>query len=335
MTSCVDFLNNYADYLSNNPSSVNPRPHPILFTGVNCTGSFWPSLDQEPPYDTIIPNPYGISFRSLYIPPGWSVDLVRPDNSSQTLPGPDAGQNTPTLYVDTVSLNANNSLSSMKCRSPFSVNEFIRRACADNRITVLGLRTLFSHRPGTPECDSFMTSFCFDNPSDPACVCLAEEVELQQTFCTPGSTLSACSNTNQLAAFLPVTCFGQKCSSGGYRFERMRDQRCNITLCKQTLTALGESVVIDGSSTLWCGNRPYVVKENEDPNIVPSVSAPMSNESFSLPSWAYIVIGFAIFILCIVLPLFIIMIRRAYAKNNIMPAGSDTGPINDGAFVSP
>jgi hypothetical protein len=316
MTSCVDFLNNYADMLSNNPNQSVPRPHPVLFTGTNCTGSFWPPLNTEAAASTALLNPYGTAFQSLYIPPGWKVTLRRPNNDIIQLPGPSSDPNAPILYTELSSVvGFTNSLHSIEWIPPFTTQEFIRLSCAENKISVTGLRTLTSFRPGSPECDSFMTSFCNSQPSHAACVCLAEELALQTTFCTADSKLAACSNVNQLAAFLPVTCFGHKCSSSGYRFERMRNQRCNITLCRQTLTALGESVVIDGSSTLWCGNRPFSLKPNEPPTTPPSVSIPPA-DGFSLPSWAMIVIGFAVFIVFVVTPLFVIMVRRAYARTS-------------------
>ncbi|NBQ43224.1 MAG: hypothetical protein EBU23_12205, partial [Mycobacteriaceae bacterium] len=81
---------------------------------------------------------------------------------------------------------------------------------------------------------------CAANSTQPAplpdacryCVCLVEENCLKETFCTPGSTDTNCTTNDAFQEFIPVTCFGKNCSIEGYRWARMQNQRCNITLCQ-------------------------------------------------------------------------------------------------------
>ena len=76
---CSTVLASYADWLSNNPEQEGKRPHPLLFSGPNCSGFTWPPFDEVPIENTFEPTPFAPSFGSLYVPAYWEVTLLQPD----------------------------------------------------------------------------------------------------------------------------------------------------------------------------------------------------------------------------------------------------------------
>lgn len=370
---CLDQLNTYAEFLSANPLIGSPRPQPLLWTSANCSGNqilpvtepFLPSTQQS--YD----NPYGSAFDSLYLPVGWTVTLQN-GNLQRTFPDAGAQNTVPVLISDAANLfypgssqSLQNAVTTISFQLPDSLPTWKLQMCNNEISTVVGARHLTSYQTGSLECDSFMTGFCSScsannapttspvdytqvgcaaGTTDPVavpeacryCVCLVEENCLKETFCTPGSTDPNCVTNSAFENFIPVTCFGKNCSIEGYRWGRMQNQLCNITLCQQIIRLVGNDIVVKGGSTMWCGNQ--AVNLSTTPSVGPNPDADSSG--LHLPTWAWILIGIGVFVIAIVIPLAVIIWKRSYTANQkprplptaheltpaLPPLGSTTNP---------
>lgn len=341
---CLDQLNTYANYLSSNPFTNAPRPQPLLWTDVNCSGNALLPLDQAYQDNTDYANVYGSSFNSLYVPVGWKVTL-RYNNLQIQYPAAGADASIPVLIEDFSQLYYPNSnqvirdhVSTLDFVAPDTVNDWKLQMCNNEISTVVGARHLTSYQSGSLECDGFMSGYCHDvaalgcapNSTQPAplpekfryCVCLVEENCLKSTFCTPGSTDTNCQTNDAFEEFIPVTCFGKNCSLEGYRWGRMQNQRCNITLCQQIIRLVGNEIVVRGGSTMWCGNQTIPVT-----SVSPTVTqTPPSAGGVHLSTWAWLAIGVGLFALAVVLPLAVILWRRSFKKSESTPALHETTP---------
>lgn len=343
MTSnCIDVLNNYADFLNTHTDEKKAgiRPHPLFFTGVNCSGNMWPDFQNtlDPVSGASLNNPSGTEFNSMYIPGGWTVILsgngtiTYPDNTGTKIPALITDVNT--LIYPNTGQSLTNNVSTAIIQWPkksdgvstYGPGDWAYQMCMNEINTIVGSRHLSSWQAGSPECDTFMNGFCADvatlgcapNSTEPvtlpvgkeACYCLTNENCLKQTFCEPGSTNPSCATLEGFQEFIPVTCFGKQCSIYGYRWARMQDQRCTITLCQQIISLTGSDIVVRGGSTIWCGNKEVSITPT--PTITPTPSN--TSESTSLPMWAWVLIGVGIFILCVAIPLAVLVYRQAAQK---------------------
>lgn len=326
------------------------RPHPIMFSETNCAGAVWPPLAEEPVVGTPISNPNGNLFGSFYIPDGWAVSFTGPNDetlhldasTSQEL-GVDAN-----LYVFTDSSDSMlNQVSSVTLTPPSSVQTLAGfegwkfKMCNNEISSVVGARHLQSWQMGSTECDAFMTQYCNScraSPQDPPasqlscqgdsqnpppltkecarCVCLPEQNCLRERFCVPGDTNPACQNDQAFAQFAPVSCFGENCSGEGYLFANMQDQRCNETLCEQVVNLVGQNIVVQGGSTLYCGNRNVPVTTTATPTPTPSDTG-----GEILPTYAWLLIGIGAFVLFLAVPIAVIVYLRAAGKLPIKSSG--------------
>ena len=168
-----------------------------------------------------------------------------------------------------------------------------------------------------------LNSFCKNNLTHSTCSCLSEEIEFKNTFCQPGNP--NCTTNDLFAAYIPVTCFGKNCSIEGYRFKRMIDQKCTITLCKQIINIIGTDIVNKTDSTLWCGNKNIKTdgtlpdpnsgqKTPADANKTDKSNANAMHES-SISYWVFIIIGLCVLALLVALPLAIITYKRSKNTN--------------------
>ena len=342
-SNCLDFLNAYADLLSSAPS-INPsftgfRPHPVFFSGKNCQGSVWPSLSEDPVSTLPVLNPDSTNFGSMYVPPGWTVTLfdVNTNNRGNF---PSTASNLPILITDATTVaypNTSqtilNTVTSASCNAPESIDTWQLQMCNNEVSTVVGARHLQSWQAGSTECDNYMTSYCSRIPTElqrcapgstePAalptefkyCACLVEENCLRDTFCED-STTPNCVNNDAFQEFIPVTCFGKNCSLFGYRWRRMQNQRCTITLCQQIISLVGQDIFVDTNSTIWCGNSKLTISAS--PTITPTPNTHTNN--VVLPMWVWILIGIAVFIVAVVTPLSVIIYRRSYKKSSQSPS---------------
>lgn len=331
---CLDQLNAYASYLSARPFINGPRPHPLLWTDFACSGDMLLPQDTDPQTHTDISNLYSPNFNSMYMPVGWTVTLMGPQGS-KTYPEPGTTNNIPVLITDFSNLvfegtqtPIKNNVTSVMLTAPQTISDWKKQMCNNEISTVVGARHLTSYQAGSVECDTYMDGYCSDFksvgcapgslqsaplPADKSeCVCLVEENCLKETFCTPDSTDPNCDSTDAFQEFIPVTCFGKNCSIEGYRWARMQNQRCNITLCQQIIRLVGDDIVVKGGSTMWCGNQTI-------PVVTPTVSAsatPSGSGNPVLPTYAWVLIGVAVLIVAVVIPLSVVLYKRSYAATS-------------------
>ena len=360
-TNCLDFLNNYADTLSANTDITGFRPRPVFFTGTNCSGKIWPpvskqitdGLDASTTYNNVQGNDFG----SMYIPGGWQVVFIGPPGTTTF---PPTETSLPTLLTDAAatpfsaaapSSSLSNNVSTAQVIYPInpdkttiSDTQWKLDMCTSQISTVVGARHLTSWQQGSTECDTFMDGYCAPvsglscapNSTEPAplstqfkpCVCLVEQNCLRQVFCEPGNTNPGCVNDDAFEEFIPVTCFGRNCSQEGYRFGRMQDQRCNITLCQQIIRLVGNDIVVKGGSTIWCGNQSIPVG-----SVTPSPSD-VEPGGVTLPVYAWVLIGVTVFILFVTIPLAIIVYRRDKKRRLENAPPSERPPLKPAAATT-
>jgi hypothetical protein len=195
--------------------------------------------------------------------------------------------------------------------------------CMNRLPTQLGYQALTTWMPGTDECDHFMTSWCESEQGGvrvgEECACLRNEAQLRQQFCLPIPAdlaqkywyreypLVGCGTTTSTPrAVIPVTCMGRECSSGrGYRWSRMQNQRCDMTLCLQNTTIQGTSIDVTSKQDLWCGTQPIPSAGTPTPflqNPIPSL-APKTTHPLALPLPVWVALGCVVLLLCIMAPL--------------------------------
>lgn len=333
MTStCLDFLAQYAEFLDANTNISGVRPHPIFFSQVNCSGTSWPNWSTEPTADLIYNNPVNPTFGSMYIPPLWTVTLSNSGVSPRTFPS-FQGSNSPVLIPDVATTFYNNGVSILNNVAlviiiqpllpgfvPYTVPMWQLDMCMNRISTVVGAQHLTSWQGGSLECDAFMDTYCqpvahlscAPNSTQIAplnqyaeCVCKVEQNCLRDTFCNPDSENPNCTDQDAFALFVPVTCFGKQCSISGYRWQYMLQSRCNVTLCQQIISLVGDNIVVKGGSTLFCGNSEIPIV-----SVTTSPSPPQTTTEV-LPLWAWVLIGIAVFIVAIAGPLSYLVYRQA------------------------
>lgn len=360
---CLDFLNNYADLLSANTTISGNRPRPVLFSGENCTGTVWPATGGQPT-DALVnaqeySNPDNPTFGSMYIPGGWQVELKAPDGETGRFPVNTSDLPVLLSTVAGIPLKGSsgqgieNNIVAMTPfypknpdNTPYTDTEWKLAMCTNQISTVVGARHLTSWQQGSSECDAFMSGYCSEvantgcapGKNQPAplparlapCVCLVEENCNREIFCEPGNTNPNCENEDTLQEFLPVTCFGKLCSEQGYRFARMINQRCTETLCQQIVRIVGQNIVVRGGSTIWCGNRTIPVPTT---TVTPTVTNPPDSGDVVLPVYAWILIGIAIFLLFVTVPLAVVIYRRRKRKamNTPLNVPAPTKPVSQAA----
>lgn len=214
------------------------------------------------------------------------------------------------------------------------------QTCNNEIETLVGAKHLTSWKMGSEECDLFMGGIdeksgwcgstggytCQRSPNAmainlnlPACACLKDESDLNSNFCQPGNTSEVCESQGNFKEYIPVTCFGKNCSLTGYRFNRMQNQQCNMILCEQTINLIGDNIVVDTDSTIYCGTK--VVDENGDAvdytfgnsvTVSPSATDDTSGDSgIQIDTYLWALIVTFSFVLLLIVPLSIILFRRS------------------------
>jgi hypothetical protein len=311
--SCMDALSQYAYQYSANPYAPDPRPAPLIFASTNCQG---------PPMNIVgnaIVVPPSSTVGSFWIPSDWTVSFSdggtktksfgRNNNNNVSV----TASNTNSLtYADGTVLYGHIAKISVQPPSQTLTDWKVRR-CLDLSYDMIGPENITSYQPASTECDNVMSSWCNhpENATKIECNCLVDEANLQATYCLPGNTSSLCADQT-LSSMMPVTCFGKKCSQGGYRWARMLNQRCNITVCQQVISIVGDDIVVKGGSELWCGNRALA------PNDVSPTPAddPPDTDTIPIPQWLWLVIIMAVFLVIVVIPVAVIIFRRYYESLN-------------------
>ncbi len=334
-TNCFDILNGYAEFLNVNTNIPGVRPHPLFFSGINCSGKQWPDITLDPASgqqyfsSTAPPNQFG----SMYVPAGWRALLVNTKSDEQSFP--DTQQDLPVLITDasTRVINGRPILNDIVLvelfsptynGNPYTVIDWKLDMCQNKISSVVGAQHLVSFQPGSAECDAFMTSFCapvsalscaansteiapVPDPYGP-CVCLIEQNCLRDSFCLPNSTDPQCVNNQAFALYIPVTCFGKQCSLQGYRWGYMQQQRCDVTLCEQIINLVGNAITLKGGSTLFCGNSDIALSPTPTPTDTGAASG------VNIETWQWILIAIGVFIVTVTIPLAIFVYHQAQKR---------------------
>ncbi len=318
---CVSLLSSYADFLSNNPGTPSPRPHPLIFSGTNCSGSQL-FLFNESVSEGVHTLPFP-GFGSFWLPSNTLMILQSGSNMRTICPSP-----TSTLIADTTAylyeavqsdctqpplappvlngVSTKDNVTQVTIHSlvpyillPYTTSCWTLDTCNQKILNTLGTSTITSYAQGSEECDAFMTTFCAgtsgyqcsadtragDNLLLPECACVLDEKEIANAFCQPGNTNPRCSDVGALVEFIPTTCFGKSCSFGGYRFNKLLNQQCNTTLCQQIVDVLGSELVVNADSVVYCGTVPPV---STSPSVQPFESVP---QPWAVQSWQYVLIA--------------------------------------------
>ncbi len=324
MSTCLDYLGQYALQISASSDAPNATadmkwPTPQLFALPNCPGlplAFSPSSIVEQK------NPSGTSLGSFWVPPGWSVTLLSNDatplSKTITSKGSTTFNSTALLLFDDGKTSVQNRVATVRFTPPpdpsaqlTAFNQWVLQRCLGERYDMIGATTLTSFQPGSSACDNFMNTYCKQNPDVDECACLKDEANLRNLYCGPGNTNPGC-DSNAWTSAAPVTCLGKNCSYGGYRWARMLNQKCNVTLCQQLVSLIGDDLVIQGSSELWCGNRALSI----DVSPTPSVPTDEDESSASLPTWLWFTIVMTIFFLLVIFPVAVILLKRIWPVTN-------------------
>lgn len=211
--------------------------------------------------------------------------------------------------------------------------------CYKNRYSYVGNSVLNSFKPQSIECDAFMNSYCNPLLANLSCS-LSSNAAILKDGIAPDLTHreNACScklekkcQQNifgvETAAKMPIVCTGKNCSLEGYKNKEDFEQPCNLTLCRQIVEVSGKNIVNSGSQTLYCGTKSHklIVEKDEETNEVKNVEieesvAPASenasskpshvNADRSIPTYLWIVMGFIVLMLIVLLPGVILMFRK-------------------------
>ena len=365
-SNCLATLNNYGDFLNNNPTGDQIdyfAPHPLIFDTSLCNGSYFPQFKEEPN------EMYEMSTRigSLYIPPFWEVvirgkvliksgkfnipmiqdrqkkicasqfPLLIPDT---TLLFFDPLDKEPycTVVVSDIPNDKVSIYSSFKTSVTFvskvpqqpgllyNQNCWAFDMCNRYITTHISSRTIHSYQPGSEECDVLMDDFCSKstnyqcrlnvpsittNMNLKECSCLSDEKKLREDFCTPGNNMPECAQQNAFQEFIPVTCFGKNCGSSGYKFNRMNNQKCNVTLCQQVIDIIGDSLTINTSSIIYCGSKNYEAK----PTPTPTPTPVSEDKNIYLEGWEWGLIILGVFLVFVIIPLSVMVFYRSIKED--------------------
>jgi len=281
-TDCLQALTQFADVINNTDASLGLEdldqkyttqyldgvwPHPVFWDQTNCNGSATPS------YATQVPEGYQVSLptsRSFYIPPRCTVLIGRQQYPSRVSDYPVLMTNTSVSGHATFHFYRDSA-----GQHPYQFADWISDRCQNKVSTLLGQRLLTAYSPQSFQCDSWAHDACAHDLARHGhytlelCNCRADEAELQAQYCDPDQThgdsklVSVCKQ-NQLIEYLPVTCFGRRCSKSGYRFARMTGRTCNEQLCRQIIDVSGDNLAIAGQTTLYCGNVQHSTQVKSD-----------------------------------------------------------------------
>jgi hypothetical protein len=279
-------------------------------TGITAADENWPVIEADS----------APKFGSIYIPAFWKVILQDDPFTKREI----SSSEQPRLVTDTSVLQFSGRTTSVKDRvfsvgfipekphsqgEPYSQSSWIYDMCNNIIHTSIGSRVLGSYKAGSEECDRYMYTHCEgDNLLSAECACLRDELKLEHTYCHAGSNTAVCESSNLIQQVMPVTCFGETCSSQGYRFARMRDQKCSITLCQQVVNIIGENLVVESESNLYCGT-----KSANEMTASPSVSSsnPSDENTKTTPTWVLVLVVVGVFVLFILFPLSFVIFRRS------------------------
>ena len=138
--------------------------------------------------------------------------------------------------------------------------------------------------PHTEGCDVFMANLCAQDSqiNNPNCSCFVEQAELE--FLYPNSITE-------------VTCLGATCGLGGYKTNRMMEEKCSIQYCTEFIAEQGANVIEAGHTTITCAGRSWQL--NPDGSVVtpPRPTQVTGREDLRYtPFYLYIVLGISLLV---------------------------------------
>ncbi len=247
---CDTFLQNYANIINNHAdNSSDLIPSIILFTGKDCTGTFYTNSSNANTYES---NPYNQgdtvtslpNIKSFFIPFNFKSVKFSSGTLTKSIVGP-------FLSSDTDTLNWGDSSESLSKVSPTSMtmdsitdwNEELRYMCMGNT-EYISIYSLNRFRPHTSRCDEFMeNTFCKNtNLGLDECSCFRELPEIIE-------------RSSKAGVSLPVNCFGEDCvTKNSYKTLNMIQTPCNLTICTQTINQSNGSIV-NVDNKVFCAGK--------------------------------------------------------------------------------
>lgn len=233
-------------------------PRPVVWKDVNCSGDRHPAtLDSwDAAGDRIQNIPW--TFGSVWVPGGVKATFKQTKSSTtgikkSTITGSDQVEMilTNTEYLDSEMRTYDYVEFEYLDRNGGSIdtNKDVKyELCTGGVDIVISGDVYRGYAPQTAACDELIADICADS-DDPRskapvhpCGCLKDEETLEDIY------------PNQV---LPVRCMGANCASGGYVFDRMSNQKCDLTICREIVNQVGENLTEDTSAVIFCGQNHY------------------------------------------------------------------------------
>jgi hypothetical protein len=248
----------------------------------------WPPFDENPSTGVFLDNPLPEGrFGSVYIPAFWQVRFIGKNAITRLI----CASETPFMETDTSGMffdtpgfaplcfgngdtNLDRAQASMlnnmtqlrldlakpntgtleQGGQAFADRCWLLDRCRNRVSSRLGARDLTSFAPGTEECDSLMLEHCSGRDGSPCDAHIGSNSVLPECSCLLEEQGLVCQGDGcDKEAILPVTCFGGNCNAQGYRFGRMKNQRCSVTLCQQVVNLVGDSISVNSEMQMHCG----------------------------------------------------------------------------------
>lgn len=238
-------------------------PGPVFWDGPFCTGNQSPTLENwysPEPYSrgeaTTTSNMMLDTVRTIYIPSHMSVTFS--DGSHEVnrvdITGSDISE---TLILDTKVQNRN-----LEDTSHYTFRPTFGTAGLDDSPNAImdmcrgqdvyfGSKLFESYRPQSAQCDGIYEEWCDSSDvrrENADCNCFRDRRDLRAKY--PGINM-------------PVRCMGPNCAITGYRTQEMDDQKCNQLVCQATIELVGEDLVNDTDTRVFCGQSFYEKKNGE------------------------------------------------------------------------
>ncbi len=264
----------YADAINDVlDSNTDLEPGPLLYSGVDCTQSQYPTNSG---IDFVSNTLTSGSVIQRNVTAGWNfvaTSLFFPFNFREVKLENEAKSQSSTLIgpffisdLSTVRWQSDPSASATLLSDPVTYITFVTvmnwtqqalvPMCMGKR-EFIGPYPLSRYYPQTNRCDEFMANvWCPSALSNPECACFQDQ---------PG----VISKGESLGVVLPVLCFGEDCATrDSYKTQQMLDAPCNITVCQQTINST-PGIVNEGEDVIFCGGRFY----NQEGSVAaPSIS---------------------------------------------------------------
>ena len=350
MSTCLSVVQSYADFLSNNPGTKAQMPHPLIFSETSCSGVMWPPFNEDPPLSIFFDNPLPTGrFGSIYIPAFWQV---RVSNSSSQNPRSRlvCASETPFMETDASGMFFDSLDAPPACfgqgdtvldrTQPGLLNNvrqlrfdrvrpntgsveqggqvypercWLLDRCRNGVSNRLGARNLRSFTPGSEECDDLMLDHCSGRDGGPCDDYVGPNIDLPECSCLREEGDLVCQGPGcEKEAVLPVTCFGGSCNAQGYRFGRMVNQKCSVTMCQQVVDLVGDSIAVNSEMTMHCGEPVNTVLSSTPVLPVNKVEQQRVNDrgqTSGLPSM-YIVACLVLVLVFVVIPMSFLLLGK-------------------------